>query len=197
MGASTPVEGRTASSPITHAARPGRRSLLGLNLMGGSAVLGSYAHGLATNPLTRGQLWGGVPEWLQPLYTASMLLAAAGYFAFGFFVFFRLDPRRTRVLGRFGYGAFHLLYGLILLPSALWLPLTFAMLEAPDDGLWRLIRVVLALVAAGSLGLVAAIASARPREARLARRVALAGALLFAFQTAVLDALVWPAFFPR
>jgi len=177
--------------------RAGRGTLLGLNLLGGGAVLASYAHGLSTHTETRALLWGGVPETLRPLYTASMLLAAAGYFAFGFTVFFRLEPARTRVIGRLGFGAFHALYALVLIPSALWLPLTFAMLEAPSGALWAAIRTVLALVGLGSLGLVAAIASARPAPARVARGVALAGALAFSFQTAVLDALVWPTYFPR
>jgi hypothetical protein len=175
---------------------PAQRSLLWLNLLGGIAVLGSYAWGLAANPLTRGQLWGDVPGSLRPLYTASMLLAAVGYFAFSFFVFFRLDPRRDRV-GPFGFGAFHALYALILVPSALWLPLTFSMLEAPSAPLWLAIRGVLALVAAGSLGLVAALALAGPAQSPGARAIALAGALAFSFQTALLDALVWPAYFPR
>jgi hypothetical protein len=175
---------------------PTRRSLLWLNLLGGSAVLASYAHGLVSNPLTRGALWGGVPDSLRPLYTASMLLAAAGYFAFGFFVFFRLDPARSRIAGRFGFRAFHALYALVLVPSALWLPLTFAMLEAPSGALWLAIRGVLALVALGSLGLVVAIATARPPEAPVSRAVAIAGAVAFSFQTAVLDAWVWPAYFP-
>jgi hypothetical protein len=175
---------------------PTRLSLLWLNLVGGSAVLGSYAHGLLSNPLTRGALWGGVPDALRPIYTASMLLAAAGYFAFSFFVFFRCDPARTRVAGRFGFGAFHLLYALILVPSALWLPLTFAMLEAPSGALWLAIRGVLALVGLGSLGLVAAIATAHPPAAPASRAVALAGAVAFSLQTAVLDACVWPAYFP-
>jgi hypothetical protein len=177
-------------------ARSARRSLLWLNLLGGAAVLGSYAHGLASNPLTRGALWGGVPDALRPLYTANMLLAAAGYFAFSAFVFFRLDPTRTRVAGGFGFGAFRALYALILLPSALWLPLTFEMLEAPSAALWLAIRSVLALVGLGSLGLLAAVASAAPHDAPRARRLALAGCAFFSLQTAVLDALVWPAYFP-
>jgi hypothetical protein len=176
--------------------KPSRRSLLWLNVLGGSAVLGSYVHGLASNPLTRGALWGDVPEALRPLYTLNMLLAAAGYFAFSFFVYSRLDPARTRVAGHFGYGAFHLLYALILIPSALWLPLTFEMLAAPSLGLWVAIRVVLGLVGIGSLGLLVAIASASPHAAPGARRAALVGAGFFALQTAVLDALVWPAYFP-
>jgi len=175
---------------------PAQRWLLWLNLLGGAAVLGSYAWGLAAHPATRGQLWGGVPESLRPLYTASMLLAAVGYFAFSYFVFFRLDPNRDGV-GRFGFGVFHALYALILLPSALWLPLTFAMLDAPSAALWVGIRTVLALVALGSLGLVAALAVASPVEAPVARAIALAGALAFSLQTALLDALVWPAYFPR
>lgn len=175
---------------------PTHRSLLWLNLLGGIAVLGSYAWGLAAHPQTRGQLWGGVPDSLRPLYTASMLLAAVGYFAFSFFVFFRLDPSRVAV-GRFGFGVFHVLYALILLPSALWLPLTFAMLDAPSAPLWAGIRTVLALVGVGSLGLVAALAVAGPADAPVARAVAIAGALAFSFQTALLDALVWPAYFPR
>ena len=177
-------------------ANPGRRSLLCLNLLGGLAVLGSYAHGLASNPLTRGALWGDLPEALRPFYTASMFLAAGGYFAFSAFVFRRLDPARTRIAGGFGFGAFHVLYALILLPSALWLPLTFEMLEAPSAALWLAIRVTLALVALGSLGLTAAVASAVPHGAPRARRIALLGALFFSLQTAVLDALIWPVYFP-
>ena len=109
---------------------------LGINIVGGSAVLASYAHGVATHPLTRGDVWGGVPDSLRPLYTVNMLLAAAGYFAFSYFVFFRIDPARTRVADRYGFGVLNALYALILFPSALWMPLTFAMLESPSTGLW-------------------------------------------------------------
>jgi hypothetical protein len=194
--ASSAASQRGAEKAGGRSLRPARRSLLLINLLGGIAVLGSYAHGLLTHPGSGGQVWGGVPEALRPLYTVSMLLAAAGYFAFSFFVFFRLDPERTRVGGRFGFGAFHAIYALILLPSALWMPLTFAMIESPGPLLWAAIRGVLALVGVGSLALVAAVSSARPADAPLARGAAVAGALAFAFQTAVLDALVWPAFFP-
>ena len=175
---------------------PAKRTLLGINILGGSAVLGSYAYGLAANPLTRGEVWGGVPESLRPLYTLSMLLAAAGYFAFSYFVFFRVDPDTTRIGGRFGFRAFHGIYGLILAPSALWMPLTFAMLESQSVPLWWAIRLVLAAVGIGSLGLVAALLSVRPPGAAFARRLALAGSAAFFFQTAILDALLWPAFFP-
>jgi hypothetical protein len=175
---------------------PQKRSMVWINVLGGGAILASYAHGIASNPLTRGDVWGGVPDTLRPLYTITMLLAATGYFAFSYFVFFKVDPDQARIGRRFGFGAFNALYALILVPSALWMPLTFEMLAAPSTGLWVAIRLALAAVGIGSLGLLAAIASVQPVSAPGARRLALIGITAFCFQTAVLDALVWPAYFP-
>ena len=173
-----------------------KRLALWINVVGGLAVLLSYAHGLSSNPLTRGEIWGGVPNAMRPLYTINMLLAASGYFAFSYFVFFRLDPGQTRVGRLFGFGVFNVLYLLILVPSALWLPLTFAMIESPSAGLWWAIRVVLGLVGIGSVGLLAAIVTVQSPRAAGARWVAVIGGGFFCLQTAILDALVWPAFFP-
>jgi hypothetical protein len=175
---------------------PYRRSLLILNVLGGIAVLGSYVLGIASHPNAGSQVWGGVPESIRPLYTVNMFLAAAGYFAFSYFVFFRLDPDRTRLPGDRGFRTFHALYALILIPSALWMPLTFAMIDAPSAPLWAAIRLVLLLVGIGSLGIIAAVATAGPAEAPVARRIAIAGAIPFALQTALLDAVIWPAYFP-
>ena len=49
-----------------------------INGFGGLCVLGSYAHGLITNPLIRGELWGGIPDSLRIYYTVFMFLAAGG-----------------------------------------------------------------------------------------------------------------------
>jgi hypothetical protein len=175
---------------------PDRRALLAIHLVGGCAVLASYAYGFTAHTELAPGLWGGVPAWLRPFYTASMLFAALGYFAFSVPILFRLDPERTRIAGA-GFRLFHLLYLLVLLPSALWMPLTFELLEQPRLWLWWAIRVVLFAVGAGSVGLVAAIARAEPWPSRGLRALALVGVLAFALQTAVLDALVWPVYFPR
>jgi hypothetical protein len=173
---------------------PRRAAFAWLNVVGGSAVLGSYAYSLATHPAP-GLFWGGVPEGLRPVYTVSMFTAAAGYFAFTHFVFFCADPDRTRAPGGFGWGIFPLLYALILVSAALWMPLTSAMLASPGAGWWLAVRGVLAVTGLGSLGLAAALLRVEPREPAWAHRLAVAGSALFAWQTAVLDALVWPAFF--
>lgn len=174
-----------------------RTSFAWLNVLGGLAVLGSYVVGLATNPESAGAVWGGVPDGLQPLYTVCMFLAAGGYFLFSHYVYLRLDADAVEVFGRFGFGAFNAIYASILVPSALWMPLTFRMITQPDETLWLAIRVVLLTVGIGSLLLIAAIRSARPDGGESGRRWATVGAVAFSFQTAVLDALVWPAYFPR
>jgi len=91
--------------------------MLGINLLGGAAVLGSYAWGIRTHANAGEILWGGVPLSIQPFYTAGMLLAAAGYFAFTHFILFRLRPDETRVGARLGFDVFNAVYAGILIPS--------------------------------------------------------------------------------
>jgi hypothetical protein len=172
-----------------------KRTMIWINLVGGLAVLGSYAHGFLTHPGSGSALWGGVPQAAQPLYTVNMFLAAAGYLAFTAFLLFAVDAQQARVAGRFGYGLFCALHVGILLPSALWMPLTYRMLDRPSQGLWWAIRLVLALVGASSLGLLGALLALRPRRPGWAHALAVLGCVDFCLQTVVLDALIWPAVF--
>lgn len=167
--------------------------MIRINLIGGALVLASYAYCFAAYPGPVSDFWGGVPEPLRPVYAASMVLAAAGYFAFTFFLLFRW--RTAHRVGRIGTRTFNALYAAILFPSALWMPLTFAMLESPHDALWGAIRLVLFAVGIGSLGLLAGLVRVRPLTPSLAHQLAVAGSAAFSFQTAILDALVWPAYF--
>lgn len=162
---------------------------------GGLAVLGSYAHGFLVYPEAMVAMWGGVPEALRPLYTAWMFVAAAGFFAYTSYLFLAVDPDRARV-GGFGFGLFHGLYAVILVGSTLWMPLTRVMVETPGSAIWTAIVVDLALVGLASLGLIAALMALRPRPAPRWHRLAVAGACAFAFQTALLDAVIWPLAYP-
>jgi hypothetical protein len=165
-------------------------------LFGGGAVVLSYVYILGMDPATQAALWGEVPSASLPVYVISMFLATGGFFAFTFFLFFRTDPERVRIAGRLGYGLFSGLYVLILAPSALWLPLTSAMVQQPSSILWLGIRLVLAIVGIASVALFLGLLSLRPRRPVGAYWFAVAGALAFCFQTAVLDLFVWTAFFP-
>lgn len=166
-----------------------------LNLVGGGAVLGSYAWGLLAGPRPVEELWGGLPEGMRPLYAGSMLLAAAGYFAFSGF----LLSRRPGEPAEPGWGLVYGLYGAILFPSALWMPFTFAYLESADPALEWAIRGVLAVAGLASVALLVFLARALYRagwaKASDPHKLAVAGAAAFALQTGLLDAVVWPLCF--
>lgn len=175
---------------------PNQKTLGWIILFGGLAVVGSYAYAAIAYPSTLPTLWGNVPSSLLPIYTANMFLGAAGFFAYSFFVLFRINPAETKIFNQTGYSLFHWIYLGILIPSAFWTPLALQMLEEPSTVLWLLIRVVLAITGLSSLALLAALITLKPRQSGWAYWLAVAGSVFFCLQTAVLDALVWPAFFP-
>lgn len=166
-----------------------------INVLGGAAVLGSYALGISTHPNASQILWGEVPESVRPYYTMNMLLAAMGYFALVYFILFRLNPVKTRIAGRFGFGLFPAIFACILIPSALWMPLTFLAIERSSLALVWAIRIVLWLVGLASLALFYALLKVEPRQALWAQRIALVGCIFFCVQTTFLDAIVWIVLF--
>lgn len=173
---------------------PKKKAWLAINVVGGVAVLGSYVHGLVTHPETRGQLWGSMPSELQDVYNVTMWLAALGYFFFSYVFLVRTDAEQVR-FGGFGFGLVNALYALILVTSALWLPLTFAYLDAPTEALWLAVRLDLFGVALGSIGLIVALFVMHPRAEGFSGVLAVVGLLAFLLQTAFLDPVVWPRFF--
>lgn len=170
-----------------------RTSFLFVNGVGGLAVLGSYAYGLLTQVELRGELWGGVPEGLRGLYTVSMLSATVGYFLFTTY-FLKLERSRPIFLNRFGFEWIVALYAAMLLPAALWMPMTFSWLQSPSEPLWWAIRSVLLVTGAASVALLVTLARL-PGRWDWQRTLAAVGATAFSFQTAVLDATVWTHFF--
>ncbi len=160
-------------------------------LLGGFAVLGSYVYGFQIRPDVADILWGGVPQEFRPAYTTAMFLAAAGYFAYTYLILFQLDPTDARVFGSFGYGIFNVLYLAILIPSALWTPLTLLAVENASPGLLWLVRLCLAVVGLASIGLFLGVLKIQPRPPVLVHRLAILGSFVFSIHTAILDALVW------
>jgi hypothetical protein len=167
-----------------------------INVVGGILVLGSYAHGLVTHPANRDAIWGGVPEAIKPLYTANMLFAAAGYLAFTYFVMFSLNRDSAQLANLSGFKVFYIIYAFILFPSALWMPLTYAALGNHDSSLYLwAVRVTLVVVGLASLALLGVLLSLHSSEASPVYWLAVAGSVFFCIQTAVLDAVVWTAYF--
>jgi hypothetical protein len=169
--------------------------LLALITVCGAAVIGSYVHGLSTHPGTAEKLWGNVQGALRITNYITMLLAVAGFLVFTYFIFFRINPEDARIAGMFNYTIFFLIYALILIPSAFWMPLTYAMLANPNPALWVAVRGVLFLAGIGSLCMLGSLLTIQPHIPDFAYWMAVGGAGAFCVQTAVMDAFIWPACF--
>jgi hypothetical protein len=167
---------------------PDKLAFIAMNLVGGCAVLASYALWLATPSNDGPALWGSIAGTARTVYTVSMFAAASGYFAFAGYLLL------NDVQG-LPFAWVLTLFAFILFPSALWMPLAFEYLATPGAALWWAMRVTLAIVGLASLALVFTLARLTPTGT--AQTLAVAGAIAFTFQTLVLDALVWPLYFPR
>lgn len=170
--------------------------LLVINIIGGILVIGSYVLGLKSGS-GADVLWGGVPVNWRKLYTASMIVCAVSYFIFFFYILLNVESGSPVATHPWGGWLFHLLFVLILLPSALWMPLTNVMASNPGDLVWIGIRVVLVLVALGSLGITIGLLTLSPRPTGLFYWSSVVGIAWFFLHTGVLDAILWPYFWVK
>jgi hypothetical protein len=169
--------------------------LLIINVIGGAAVIGSYVFGLRGQSGGANVLWGGVPESIRPVYTVSMIISALGYFAFIYYIFFRLQPDQVSIAGVSGFTLFYVIFLGILIPSAFWMPLTNVYVGNPSTGIWIWVRTVLALVGLASIALFGALLTLQGKVPGISYWLAVVGSGYFAFHTAILDAMVWAALF--
>ena len=163
-----------------------------INLIGGTAVLGSYIHGLSTQLELRGLLWGQVPETIRPYYTICMIFATIGYF---FFTPYILKHFFNTKSATFNPNIISLLYLGITIPSALWMPLTFEMLVNPSTSLWIGIRIILFTVGLSSTFLMLIFLFSNIKKESPSYAMGIIGLIPFWIQTMILDAIIWPYYF--
>lgn len=169
--------------------------LLIINVFGGAAVIGSYIQGIVSHPGNLDILWGNITGSVRSLYFVSMILSALGYFAFIYYILFRLEPSSVRVPGNIGFEIFFVVFMGILLFSSLWMPFTYSYVDAPHPGTWIAVRIVLFLVALSSCALVWALVSLHSKDPSWPYWLAVAGSGYFAFHTTILDAFMWPVLY--
>ena len=172
-----------------------KTALIVINVLGGIAVIGSYIYGLMTHPGQGNDLWGGVPEAIRGVYGLSMLFAAAGYLLFFYQIVVRLDASKAKLPWDLPYSAFHVLFIAILLPSSLWMSLTFAWLAESTTANWVAVRAVLFAVGLASTALLVVLAGLRSRAPDQHWWPGTIGAAVFTFHTLGLDAILWPILF--
>ena len=169
--------------------------LLIINVIGGIAVIGSYIFGLNAQSGGANILWGGVPTGIRPVYGVSMIISALGYFAFLYFIFFKLTPDEVMIANRFGFWLFYAIFLLILIPSALWMPMTNLYVGNPGTGLWITVRTILIVVGLASAALVWVLLTLQTRTPAVPYWLAVAGSAYFTFHTLILDGIIWAALF--
>ncbi len=165
-----------------------------INLLGGIAVIGSYVLGLRAHPGQTEALWGGVPVSIRPFYGINMLFAAAGYLAIFFILLLRVDPS-IATIGKLPFWTLNLVYLLILVPSALWMSLTFSVADGYTLGRWAAVVSVLALTGLASIALLVSVIALTPRLPTPLFWVTVIGGIFLVLQTAVLDAIVWTSYY--
>lgn len=167
-----------------------------INALGGFAVIASYVAGLVSHPNTEELLWGRITAALRPVYFVTMPLAAAGYLLFLHFIFFHLDAKTVHIGGLDGFLVLDIIFIVMLVFSAFWMPLTYKLIETQSSGWWVSIRLVLFAVGLASLALLYSLLVIDQKEPALNYWLAVGGAAMFFIQTGILDAFIWPALFP-
>ena len=171
--------------------------LILINIIFGSLVLFSYYNGLSKYPGLSKQLWGGVPELLRPYIVYSMFIAALGYFFFTYNFLANVDLSSIKFLNRFSSWSLHIVYLLILIPSSLWINLTFKYMKSGLPLDWIYVLCVLYCVGLASIILFLFVIDSGDSKKSLIYLLSTLGVSFFVFHTLFLDGILWTIFFNK
>lgn len=169
-------------------------TLVLINLIFGSLLLFSYYNGVTKNPDLSAKLWGGVPESLRTFIVVSMFISAIGYFFFTSNFIFNVNLHEKKFLGRFPGWSLHIIYLLILIPSSIWIDLTFQYLKSGVPLHWVYVLSALYCVGLSSILLFLFVVDSGNSN-QIIYLISVIGAGFFVFHTMFLDGLLWTTFF--
>ena len=169
-----------------------KRILIIINLIFGSLVLLSYFNGLSKFPDLSSKLWGGVPLKLQPIIICSMFTSALGYLLFTYNFLVNIDANKV-FFNYFNYSHLNIIYLLLLIPSMLWINLTFKYMNSGSIIDWVIVILMLFSVAISSILLLLFTINAKKQNSFLY----VLGATFFTFHTVFFDAILWTIFFNK
>lgn len=171
-------------------------SLIIINIIFGSLVLLSYYNGVTKNPELSIKLWGGVPKTLHTFIVSFMFVGALGYFLFTAHLLINVEASHM-FFNRFSYWYLHFIYLMILIPSALWIDLTFLYMHSSTAINWIYVISCLYCVALFSIFLFLFIVETNVENHHWLYFPAVLGSLAFAFHTVFLDGILWTFFFNK
>ena len=172
----------------------GRGTMLTINIIGGIAVLGSYAYGAMTHPGQTDLLWGNLPDAVRGIYTTMMFPAAIGYLTLTAYLLLG-KPEQLQLSGASALPLLNANYAIFLLTATLWMPLCWIAVDGPAQWLAFPIQAVLALTGLAALAFLVLLWKLEDRSRPTFRLAALVGAGCLFLQCGILDAIIWPRFF--
>ena len=172
-------------------------TLVLINLIFGSMVLYSYYAGVTKEPTLSVKLWGGVPLILQPFIVGCMFISAVGYFFFTYNFLSNVNPDNVMFLNKFNYWYLHIVYLLVLIPSMLWIDLTYKYMRSGNIFDWYVVVAVLFCVAIASIILFLFTVDTKFDNKSFIYLGSVFGASFFVFHTFFLDGLIWTVFFHK
>ena len=167
-----------------------------INVIFGSLVLLSYYNGVTKNPELGLKLWGGVPKILHTFIISFMFIGALGYFFFTAHLLINVESSYI-FFNRFSYWYLNFIYLMILIPSALWIDLTFLYMQTSTTMNWIYVVSCLYCVALFSVILFLFIVDTNVEKNYWLYFPAVLGSLAFTFHTVFLDGILWTFFFNK
>ncbi len=161
----------------------------------GPLVLLSYIIGLKAGKSAE-ILWGGTPKKIRGVYTLSMLVSAISFLVTTVFIFLILS-NNTELPYYLNTNIFNILYAVLLIFSAIWIPLVNIMVNKPSKLIWLYIRLGLILVGLSALGIFILLLGITPQPASFIYWISVVGMGIFFIHTGILDAFLWPYYWKK
>jgi len=165
-----------------------------VNILGGIAVLSSYAICLTLYPDFRGTLWGGVEGSWKNFFTVSMLPAVIGYIAFCFFVISKSTDVFPNVIGTYTLG---IICAVFLISATFWMPTTIAYIKTQQPLWWGGTVTSLWITALSLISLTLIVSYTQINVSLFHKYLALTGLTYITLHCLVLDAIIWVSKFPK
>ena len=106
-----------------------------------------------------------------------------------------VNPDNVMFLNKFNYWYLHILYLLVLIPSMLWIDLTYKYMKSGSPFDWYVVVAVLFCVAIASIILFLFIVDTKIEDKNFIYLASVFGGSFFVFHTLFLDGLIWTVFF--
>ena len=172
-----------------------KKIFVAINLVGGLAVLSSYLFCFILYPTYSRSLWGSASDKVITFFVISMVLAAAGYVWFTFYLLKGNKLEDSNFGTLFGVKIINLLYLMVLTCSTIWMPASISFSMSENIFVELIIRLILWTVGLSSLGILIYIYNINIDDGKssfLSHMFALLGTMVFTIHTLILDAVIWP-----